>query len=520
MVTWGLRAGLIAGCGSGLDPGSLDASWMPPEPDNFDRAMDAGTVGDSGSAAPESGRPTESLRCGMAAPFTPIGTGRGEGPLSAEALGAIARSVGVMQWRGDLPTPNSVAGRRFCTVTLISEDLALTAGHCLSPDAKGQVFPPGVNVPDDLCRFVEVDFEHQQSSVDGGARGQRYPCERVVAYRYDGPAQPSNDWAVVRLGGSPGRRYGWASLGQDPTEDRPGVLVGHPQGGEKIAASGRVVHTTKHAIFDLIPSLVGMSGSALWTLPPDGVGPPRISGIRVRGAEGGCARDPGATFDDDALRYTNLAVPISYILEEVPLLRDLASPPAPAPCAEPTRRCDAACVDVRSDAAHCGACGVTCSGSQQCLGGRCVATCDPQRGDRCGDRCVDLQTDPSNCGACGRPCAATTTTAARCLRGACERSCFAGRGDCNRSDADGCETSLTSNAQHCGACNHTCALLNATAACVAGTCRVATCAARFADCNARSSDGCETSLGTDPRNCGACGSACAAGRRCADGRCR
>jgi RHS repeat-associated protein len=45
-------------------------------------------------------------------------------------------------------------------------------------------------------------------------------------------------------------------------------------------------------------------------------------------------------------------------------------------------------------------------------------------------------------------------------------------------------------------------------ACVAGTCGVGTCDAGFGDCDGLAANGCETSLTSDDDNCGACGSVC------------
>ena len=56
-------------------------------------------------------------------------------------------------------------------------------------------------------------------------------------------------------------------------------------------------------------------------------------------------------------------------------------------------------LDTSNDAAHCGACGVTCADGELCLEGACSI---PRLGGTslCEDQCVRLDNDPSHCGAC------------------------------------------------------------------------------------------------------------------------
>jgi hypothetical protein len=70
-----------------------------------------------------------------------------------------------------------------------------------------------------------------------------------------------------------------------------------------------------------------------------------------------------------------------------------------AQCAEGYGECTGDCVDLATDPANCGACGVTCAGS--CVQGLCsegagALTCDGEL--------VASGFDPDNCGACGRSC--------------------------------------------------------------------------------------------------------------------
>lgn len=47
----------------------------------------------------------------------------------------------------------------------------------------------------------------------------------------------------------------------------------------------------------------------------------------------------------------------------------------PQPCPRPLEECDGQCVDVKSNPAHCGSCGVSCAAA--CVGGSCAADFGP-----------------------------------------------------------------------------------------------------------------------------------------------
>lgn len=80
---------------------------------------------------------------------------------------------------------------------------------------------------------------------------------------------------------------------------------------------------------------------------------------------------------------------------------------------------------------------------------------------------------------------------------------------------------LSIDRQHCGACNTLCLDMGGLV-CAGGQCA---CPAGWVDCSQapgapQGIDGYCADLNDDPRNCGACGSACAAGERCANGQCQ
>jgi hypothetical protein len=88
--------------------------------------------------------------------------------------------------------------------------------------------------------------------------------------------------------------------------------------------------------------------------------------------------------------------------------------------------------------------------------------------------------------------------------------------DCNL----GCETSINSDVEHCGQCDHPCAspVANGRPACQSGRC-VAECSAGFGDCDKMYANGCETDLQTNAEHCGQCASPCPSGATCIAGRC-
>ena len=146
----------------------------------------------------------------------------------------------------------------------------------------------------------------------------------------------------------------------------------------------------------------------------------------------------------------------------------------------------------------------------------CMATC-------CQGTCADLTADAKNCGACGKPCGAQNNTPV-CANSTCMAGpCVMGFGDCNMDAKDGCETSLASDKKNCGACGNVCNIPNAQALCLGGACLLGGCNPNFRDCNGDLKDGCEANTTNDPKNCGACNANCAnlphAVAGCASGAC-
>ncbi|MEZ4392788.1 MAG: hypothetical protein R3A48_16995 [Polyangiales bacterium] len=169
---------------------------------------------------------------------------------------------------------------------------------------------------------------------------------------------------------------------------------------------------------------------------------------------------------------------------------------------------------------NCGGCGARCSNPPNaqafCNGGTCSYACDSRHADCDGDASngceVDVLADPNNCGRCLTRCPRPANAQPVCREGHCTFSCNAGRGDCDESPVNGCETDLVNTSTSCGSCGTTC---------LSGQCRGGVCSlclssdATTVDCDWSTIGGlrCRIDLSNDPMNCGACGQVCPSGAR-------
>ncbi len=179
--------------------------------------------------------------------------------------------------------------------------------------------------------------------------------------------------------------------------------------------------------------------------------------------------------------------------------------------------------DTGTDPDNCGSCSYSCSGlgstSRGCTAGQCSPTCAAGRADCSApapapdDGCeVDVNTSSTHCGGCNRPCSSSNASSTSCQGGICNPNCLTGKSSCNNppypASDDGCEATIASDPDNCGACGRVCAGTNATnRTCTNGSC-TPTCATGFGDCTSPMTDnGCETPLNT-AADCGVCGRAC------------
>jgi hypothetical protein len=180
--------------------------------------------------------------------------------------------------------------------------------------------------------------------------------------------------------------------------------------------------------------------------------------------------------------------------------------------------------DLVGDVNNCSYCGHVCAlphASAKCaenplgnpLANCLVDTCDAGWANCDGNDANGCEssatTDPGSCGGCGQACSAINGVPG-CDNGVCAIFCNPGFANCDGNVANGCEVDIWNDISNCGACSSICTTPGSTPVCTNGSCGHGTCGAGFDDCDGNPQNGCETNLGSDPAHCGSCGTACSA----------
>lgn len=167
---------------------------------------------------------------------------------------------------GALENSGADNSSKFCSGTLIANDLLLTAGHCVDRRSVG--------------KYVSFNYER----VAGGSSLLAQSHHRISAVVEDGKRL---DYAIIRLDGNPGATFGVAPVASaDAAVGDSLTIIGHPEGlPKKIEAGTLSAFSGDYLQYGDLDTLGGNSGSGI--LDASG----RIVGVHTNG---GCTSTGGA----------------------------------------------------------------------------------------------------------------------------------------------------------------------------------------------------------------------------------
>ena len=222
------------------------------------------------------------------------------------------RPVGVLRWNSNLASiysnPGNVAGVRWCTGTLIADDLFLTAGHCFDQTGGGwnrprvngttNIIPPG-----EIATNMSVEFDYQRNAAGVLKTPVSVAVVELVEYRLGGL-----DFAIARLAGAPGQTWGVTRLASiDANVGDMLCIIQHPAGNPKRIEAGPLTSFDGDRIrYNNIDTLGGSSGSGILRAL-DGC----LVGVHTNG---GC---------NAAMTGSNFGVRVARLLEVSPTLQSL-----------------------------------------------------------------------------------------------------------------------------------------------------------------------------------------------------
>jgi V8-like Glu-specific endopeptidase len=240
--------------------------------------------------------------CGAIDDSQPVEQYNGTLGVTQAFVNAHQAPVGQLQWNNNLAAiytnPGTVSGVRWCTGTLISNDLFISAGHCFDQTGGGWE-RPRVNGTSNIISNAEiatrmhVNFNFQVDPAGNPRPEQSFPILALLEYRLGGL-----DFAITRLGGNPGTVFGFT--GVSTTDAAVGdmiCIIGHPAGMMKRIEAGPCTSLTGNTIaYNDIDTLGGNSGSGILRAS-DGL----IVGVHTNG---GC--NAAGTGSNTGVRITSI----------------------------------------------------------------------------------------------------------------------------------------------------------------------------------------------------------------------
>jgi V8-like Glu-specific endopeptidase len=256
--------------------------------------------------------------CGATDDSQPVEQYDGTLGVTQAFVNANQRAVGQIQWNANLAAiyanPGNVSGARWCSGTLITNDLFLTAGHCFDQTGGGWQRPrvngtTNIIPPSEIATNMHVNFNYQVDPAGNPRPVSEYPITALLEYRLGGL-----DFAIVRLGGNPGATWGNTPIATtDAATGDMLCIMGHPAGVPKRIEAGPALAPSGNRIrYDDIDTLGGNSGSGVLRAS-DG----RIVGVHTNG---GCG--PSSPDGTNA----NFGVRIAALIAASPTLQGLTRP--------------------------------------------------------------------------------------------------------------------------------------------------------------------------------------------------
>ena len=214
-----------------------------------------------------------------------------------------------------------------------------------------------------------------------------------------------------------------------------------------------------------------------------------VQGYCVMVGDTGGPTDPGdrdaSSPDDDVLQGDLDAAMPDAALPDVDEPQDVeVIPVTDTGCSSGFTQCvGTQCVDLQTNAAHCGECSRQCEINFECIQGQCHDKCTDQQ-TRCGFSCVNTTNNPVHCGECNEVCTdAPADEEAICLEGQCTFTCPEEHRPCGvdcvpqassqQQCGDAC-VDLQTDPDHCNGCGEACeqAPTNGLRICEGGECLI------------------------------------------------
>jgi V8-like Glu-specific endopeptidase len=273
--------------------------------------------GDNELSADEYSMLIESI-CGATDDSQPVEQYNGALGVTTAFVAANQSAVGQIQWVNNLASlytnPGNVSGQRWCTGTLVANDLFLTAGHCFDQTGGGWERPringtSNIIPSTEIATRMQVNFNFQVDPSGNPRAEASFPISQLIEYRLGGL-----DFAIVRLGGSPGATFGTTPIAtNDANVGEMLCIIGHPAGQRKRIEAGPALAPSGNQVrYNDIDTLGGNSGSGVLRAS-DG----RIIGVHTNG---GCGpTSPGAGGNNFGMRITS-------VIASSPTLQTLTQP--------------------------------------------------------------------------------------------------------------------------------------------------------------------------------------------------